>query len=90
MAGVKIGQVGKVTLDPDTFRAKVILLIKKQNNNIPTDSSISIFTQGLLGSNYISITPGFDNTFLQDGDQIQNTHSAFDLGKPDWAIFIQF
>jgi phospholipid/cholesterol/gamma-HCH transport system substrate-binding protein len=70
LAGVVVGQVGKIVLDSKTFRAHVVLLIYAKNNDIPTDSSASIFTQGLLGSNYISLTPGFADTNLKNGDDI--------------------
>lgn len=79
MAGVTIGEVGDIWLDPDTFRAKVTLLIDKVNDRIPTDSGASIFTEGILGSNYISITPGYDNTYLKNGSLLVNTHPALIL-----------
>jgi phospholipid/cholesterol/gamma-HCH transport system substrate-binding protein len=79
IAGVKVGQVGKIDLDRTTFQARVNLLINDRENNIPNDSSASILTQGLLGANYISITPGFSNMILKKGDKIQNTRSALIL-----------
>ncbi|MGB6977373.1 MAG: outer membrane lipid asymmetry maintenance protein MlaD [Gammaproteobacteria bacterium] len=79
IAGVKIGQVGKIELNRNTFRARVNLLINERENDIPTDSSVSILTQGLLGANYLSITPGFSDVTLKKGDQIQNTHPALIL-----------
>lgn len=79
IGGVRIGQVGDITLDKQTFRAKVSLLISDKFNDIPTDSTAGILTQGLLGSNYISLTPGFDNTFLQNKGEIENTRSALIL-----------
>ncbi len=79
MAGVRIGEVSKVELDEKTFRAKVTLKIDQNFHEIPTDSSASILTEGLLGANYISISPGFDETFLQNGSQIVETHSALIL-----------
>lgn len=79
IGGVIIGQVGGVTLDPVTFRAKVILLINKKTNDLPKDTEASILTQGLLGANYVSLTPGFDNEVLKNGDTIETTHSALIL-----------
>lgn len=79
ISGVRIGQVEAIKLDPETFRANVIMLIYKQYNDIPVDSSARIFTQGLLGSNYISLSPGFQNTYLRNGDKIADTHSALIL-----------
>ena len=79
ISGVKVGEVGDITLNPLTFKAVVIMHINAHQKSIPLDSSASIFTQGLLGSNYISISPGFSNTNLKNGDRIQTTHSALIL-----------
>jgi len=79
VAGVTIGRVAQIELDPKTFRAHVILMINKNMNDLPDDTSASIFTQGLLGSNYISLTPGFDQKALKPGDNIETTHSALIL-----------
>ena len=81
IAGVPIGRVTKVVLDPETFRAVVTLKIGKNNDHIPTDSTASIFTAGLIGSNYVSIVPGFDETFLKEGDRVENTNQALILQK---------
>lgn len=79
IGGVKIGQVSGISLDRNTFRAKVILLIDDRDNNLPIDTSASIYTQGLLGSNYISLSPGFSNESLKDGGVIATTRSALIL-----------
>lgn len=79
LAGVVIGEVDSINLDPNTFRAHVLLAIDKNVNNIPTDTTASILTQGILGANYISLTPGFDNTYLKNGGQIESTRSAIIL-----------
>jgi phospholipid/cholesterol/gamma-HCH transport system substrate-binding protein len=79
IAGVKVGQVGKIVLNRDTFRARVTLLLNDKDKDIPNDSSVSILTQGLLGANYLNITPGFADTNLKNGDTLQNTHPALIL-----------
>ena len=79
IAGVTVGQVGNIALDPVTFRAKVTLLISKKTSDLPKDTEASILTQGLLGANYVSLTPGFDSTLLKSGDAIETTHSALIL-----------
>lgn len=79
IAGVKVGYVQQVKLDPRSFMANVTLAINKRVNDLPVDTSASILTEGLLGSNYISLTPGFDVKRLQNGDKIMTTHSAFIL-----------
>lgn len=79
VAGVKVGQVASIALDPKTYRAAVTLRMNENANYIPKDSAASILTAGLLGANYISISPGFDEQFLKNGDSIGETHSAIIL-----------
>lgn len=78
VAGVRVGEVTAITLDPKTYRAKVDLTVMAEQK-FPQDTSASILTEGLLGSNYISLAPGFDETNLQNGNTIQTTHSAIIL-----------
>jgi len=79
IAGVTVGRVRSITLDPKTFQAIATLDIDKKDNNIPTDSTANIYTAGIIGSNYISLTPGFDETVLKNGDKITNTNQALIL-----------
>ncbi len=79
IAGVKVGEVTSITLDQQTFRADVRMDIYSKNTLLPSDSSASIFTAGILGAQYINITPGFAATNLIDQGQIQSTHSALIL-----------
>ena len=79
ISGVKVGHVSAISLDPQTYRAEVILDISKKFSDIPIDTSASIFTQGLLGSNYVSLSPGFETQMLKSGGRIETTHSALIL-----------
>lgn len=79
ISGVKVGEVTGISLNTTTFKAVVTMRMYADQNKIPTDSSASIFTQGLLGSNYVNLSPGFDETFLQNGSEIANTHPALIL-----------
>lgn len=81
IGGVQIGEVSNIALDPNTFRAIVTLQIQKQFNDIPDDSSAAILTAGLLGDNYIAITPMYNKTVLKNGGQILYTNSAMVLEK---------
>ena len=77
MAGVTIGQVEEINLDSQTLQATVTMVIDQKYKDIPADSSAGILTQGLLGSNYIGLTPGFDSDHvLKPGSEIVTTHSA--------------
>lgn len=79
ISGVKIGQVESITLDRQDFRATVTLQIDDGYNTLPSDTSAGILTQGLLGSNYIGLTPGFEQTVLKPGGRIESTRSAMIL-----------
>lgn len=79
IAGVKIGQIEKIELQNEHFKAKVTLLINKKESNLPSDTSANILTEGLLGSNYISLTPGYENDALKNGGIIATTHPALIL-----------
>ncbi len=79
MAGVRIGDVTRVGFDTQTDRAEVWLRIYQRFNQIPEDSFASIDTEGLLGGQYISISPGGLDTYLKAGSRIQETQSALVL-----------
>ena len=65
-------------LDNKDFRAVLNLSINS-DVKLPYDSSIKVSSEGLLGSKYLSITPGADEEFLQDRDQIDFTQSSVNL-----------
>ena len=50
-------------------------------DRVPADSSASILTAGLLGEQYVSISPGVDEEFLAEGDEIGLTQSAMILER---------
>lgn len=81
IGGVTVGEVSAIKLDPESFKATVMMHINSSVNDIPSDSSASILTAGLLGDNYIAITPMYSTQFLQNGSRIEETHSAFVLEK---------
>ena len=81
VGGVVIGEVTGVNLDPNTYKAVVTMRINNSANDIPDDSSAAILTAGLLGDNYIALTPMYSKTFLKSGSVIQETHSAMILEK---------
>jgi phospholipid/cholesterol/gamma-HCH transport system substrate-binding protein len=81
ISGVQIGEISEIKLDPETFKAMVSMRIRDQFNDIPDDSSAGIYTAGLLGDNYISITPMYSKTFLTNGGTISYTHPAMILEK---------
>jgi phospholipid/cholesterol/gamma-HCH transport system substrate-binding protein len=79
MAGVTVGQVTSVTYDPSVYKAAVGLSIEKRFDKIPDDSDAAIQTEGLLGANYIQLTPGGSESYLKAGSEVQFTQSAIVL-----------
>ena len=79
MAGVTIGKVTAVDLDRDNYTARVTLQLEKRVDNLPTDSTASILTAGLLGEKYIGISVGGEDTVLKDGGTIHDTQSSLVL-----------
>jgi phospholipid/cholesterol/gamma-HCH transport system substrate-binding protein len=79
IAGVVIGRVTAITLDPKDTRAKVEMSVQKKVNFITTDSIASIQTAGILGEKYIAISIGGDPEVLKDGEEITDTQSALVL-----------
>ena len=79
IAGVRIGDVQSIQLEPQRMDALVTLSIDKQYNDIPDDSSAAIFTSGLLGDQYVGIEPGGSPTFLKNGDEMVLTQSAMSI-----------
>lgn len=79
--GVNIGEVTGIRLDPESYKAIVEMHIGAAFKNIPDDSSAAILTAGLLGDNYVAITPMYGTNFLKSGSIIQETHSAMILEK---------
>ncbi|HXF07704.1 MAG TPA: outer membrane lipid asymmetry maintenance protein MlaD [Candidatus Acidoferrales bacterium] len=79
LAGVRIGRVTSVDVDPESFQAEVEVEIDQRFDKLPTDSSASIQTAGILGEQYIAIQPGGAMDNLKDGDRINFTQSAIVL-----------
>jgi phospholipid/cholesterol/gamma-HCH transport system substrate-binding protein len=79
-AGVVVGRVGKIRLDPKTYEAVVSLNIEN-GYQFTKDSIASILTSGLLGEVYIGLDAGGDAVMLADGATITKTQSAVVLEK---------
>ena len=70
-----IGRVAGIGFDNERYQA-VVTLDLEQQYTFPADSSASILTSGLLGEQYIGLTPGGDDRMLAQGSEIQFTQSA--------------
>ncbi len=74
-AGVTVGRVVSITLDPKTYQGVVRLEVDK-TVLFPKDSSARILTAGLLGDQYIGLEPGAEEKNLAAGDVVTSTQSA--------------
>ena len=80
IAGVKVGAVSEVALDPKTYRANTTLMIDA-GVEVPEDSIAKIDAEGLLGGSFIAIAPGASFDMLPPGDQFEHTQGAISLGS---------
>lgn len=78
LSGVPVGTVTERALDEDTFMARVTLSIK-DGVELPDDTSAKITGDGLMGSNYVSLSPGGSEDNIQPGGRIQYTQGAMNL-----------
>ena len=75
ISGIKVGSVSDLVLDPKNYLVTVHMSIR-DDIKLPTDSSMMITSSGILGSSYLSITPGGDSKDIVAGGYIENTQAA--------------
>jgi phospholipid/cholesterol/gamma-HCH transport system substrate-binding protein len=78
VAGVKVGTVSQITLDPKTYMA-VTRLSLDPTVKLPSDSTAKITSDSLLGGMHVAIAPGASPDDLKAGGEIENTQGAVDL-----------
>ncbi|GGP64974.1 MULTISPECIES: outer membrane lipid asymmetry maintenance protein MlaD [Shewanella] len=82
VGGVVVGRVTDITLDTRKLIPVVTLTMDKRYDEFPETSSLAILTSGLLGEQFIGLTPGFmddDIAMLVDGDKVHDTRGALIL-----------
>jgi phospholipid/cholesterol/gamma-HCH transport system substrate-binding protein len=79
-AGVVVGRVESIKLDPQTYQAVVTMRIDN-GYQFTRDTIASILTSGLLGEVYIGFDSGGDTQMLADGGRVGKTQSAMVLEK---------
>lgn len=78
VAGVKVGRVSAVTLDPQSFLAEARISLPG-TIRLPVDSAALIQSDGLLGGSYIELQPGGAAENLNPGDEIEDVQGAVSL-----------
>jgi phospholipid/cholesterol/gamma-HCH transport system substrate-binding protein len=74
-AGVLVGRVSAIKLDPKLYQGVVQLEIQR-DVQFPSDSSLRILTSGLLGDQYVGVEPGASDKMWAGGDTVKQTQSA--------------
>lgn len=78
LAGVKVGTVTGLELNPDTYRADTTITVAS-DVEIPDDSAIAIAAEGLLGGNFVQILPGGSPFPLENGGEFLDTQGSVSL-----------
>ena len=80
LAGVTVGKVLELKLDEINYTAEMVLGINRKIK-IPNDSEIIITSEGLLGGNYVSISPGGSDIFIKANEKFSFTQSSLSLNN---------
>ena len=78
LAGVKVGSILNMELDPQTFRAETSFTVHN-DVALPEDTAVVISSEGLLGGSFLEILPGGSNFTLEPGSEIEDTQSSVSI-----------
>lgn len=78
LAGVKVGTITALSLNPVTYYADALVEVDA-TLQLPTDSAILISSEGLLGGNFVELVPGGAEEILAPGDEIEDTQGSVSL-----------
>ncbi|WP_101065330.1 outer membrane lipid asymmetry maintenance protein MlaD [Roseovarius salinarum] len=78
LAGVKVGRVTDIGLDPETYRAETVFTVR-EGIQVPDDSAVAVSSEGLLGGNFVEIMPGGSPFYFSPGDEIEFTQGSVSL-----------
>ncbi len=79
IGGVRVGRVGEIWIDKNDYVPVVGLDIDTDYSGLPDDTGASILTSGLLGAQFVGLSPGASEFYLEDGDSFEFTQSAIQL-----------
>lgn len=78
ISGVQVGSVRDISLDQNTYNARVVMNVRK-DVKIPIDSSASISSASLLGGNILKIQPGAEEAMMENEGEIEYTQAPQSL-----------
>jgi phospholipid/cholesterol/gamma-HCH transport system substrate-binding protein len=78
IAGIPVGHVSWLTLNPETFGAETELTVEGPYQ-FPSDSLAVVSSEGLLGGTYVEIIPGTASGTLAPGGQFRTAEPEFSI-----------
>ncbi len=78
LAGVKVGTITALSLNPETYFADAVVQVENAVQ-LPDNSAILISSEGLLGGNFVELVPGGSPDILAPGDEIEDTQGSVSL-----------
>ncbi|WP_421703384.1 outer membrane lipid asymmetry maintenance protein MlaD [Aliiroseovarius sp.] len=78
LAGVKVGSVTDMALNPTTFRADTTFTVQT-DVPLPEDTAVVIASEGLLGGSFVELLPGGSPFNLDPGSEIEDTQSSISV-----------
>ena len=78
LAGVRVGTVTDMALDPQSFRAETTFTMR-EDIMLPDDSAIAVSSEGLLGGSFVEVLPGGSPFNYEPGDSVMDTQSSVSL-----------
>lgn len=78
ISGVKIGSVTGVTLNPETYLARVDMSIDPAVR-LPDDTAALISSESLLGGKYLALEPGASEDMIPPGGRVPYTQAPQNL-----------
>ena len=78
LAGVRIGTITKLELDTTTYQAVTTFTVRS-DVEIPEDSEAKVASEGLLGGNFLELTPGGSDYMLESGAEVEFTQGSVSL-----------
>jgi len=79
IAGVDVGKVDRITLDPANDSEAIVFLKIRKGVKITDDAIASIRTSGIIGDKFVSLSPGGSDHFLSQKGRIRETESSVDI-----------
>jgi phospholipid/cholesterol/gamma-HCH transport system substrate-binding protein len=78
LAGITVGHVTSETVDPKSFKARVLFSVRP-DIHLSSDTAAIITSDSLLGGKYIALSPGGETQLLKPGSMVTETQGSISL-----------